>query len=153
MTQLIIKTGTTVPTPDSGYAAVTMDAANRLTVKNSSGVTAVAASGHRRVQTAADGATITPNCDAYDMVKQINAQGAGTLTIANPTGTPADGQELVLVISATSGTQTLSFGNAYSAAQGLALPTTVTASQKNRYVFYWSSTDSKWYIIASLRLV
>ena len=49
-----------------------------------------------RVQSITSSATVTPNCDSYDMVK-VTAQAAG-LTLANPTGTPTEGQMMVIRI-------------------------------------------------------
>src|ERR1035437_7149636 len=47
-----------------------------------------------RVQTVTSSATVTPNADTDDMV-EITAQAAG-LTLANPGGTPVEGQSIVV---------------------------------------------------------
>ena len=106
----------------------------------------------KRVLTAADGVSISIDGDSYDRVKQINTQGAGTLTINNPTGTPKDFDSLIITISATAA-QTLSFGNKYSATTDIALPTTCGAGKKIKCGFEYSATDDKYYIIAFVNIV
>lgn len=75
-----------------------------------------------RVQTAADGTSITPAGDTADMVVQANTQSAGTLTVNAPTGTPVDGQKLTMRISSTS-VQTFDWDEIYRGSTSLPLPT------------------------------
>lgn len=54
-----------------------------------------------RVTTADDSDTLTPAGDTSDQVNLANTQGAGDLTINAPSGTPTDGQNLILRIKCT----------------------------------------------------
>lgn len=100
-----------------------------------------------RVASLADGTTITPNCEAARQCIHANTQTAGTLTIANPTGTPVDGQQLILRIKSTNA-QTYSFGTSYRGGT-TALPSGHTGSSKTDYLgFIYNSADSKWDYVA-----
>lgn len=102
----------------------------------------------KRVQSASDATSITPDIDSYDMVKQANTQAAGTLTINAPTGTPTAGQEFILRIKSTNA-QTFSFNSIYRGSLDTALPVTSTASSLTDYMkFIYNSDDSKWDLIA-----
>jgi hypothetical protein len=106
----------------------------------------------KRVVTAADGTSITPNSDTSDVVKQVNTQSAGTLTINAPTGTPTDGQPLILAIKSTNA-QTYSFNAAYKAGT-LALPTGHGGSSKWDYLgFIYNSTDSNWKFVGQSQAI
>ena len=67
--------------------------------------------------------TVTPNADTDDQYNATSLTGS-TLTIANPTGTPTDGQRLTLRLSGA--ITTLSWGSAYRAI-GILLPTTLVS--------------------------
>lgn len=95
-----------------------------------------------RIQTAATATSITPTVNVADQVNQANTQVAGTLTIANPTGTATDGQRLTLRITATNA-QTLAFGTAYHAGT-TALPTTVAAATHSYIGFIYDAATSQW---------
>jgi len=102
----------------------------------------------KRVKTAANGTSITPEADSYDVVKQTNTEAAGTLTIKKPTGTPTDGQELILRVKSTN-VQTLSFEGIYRGSLDTALPTATTGGSLTDYMkFAYNSTDEKWDLIA-----
>jgi len=89
------------------------------------------------------------NADTTDMATQANTQGAGTLTINAPTGTPTDGQKLMLRLSSTS-VQTFAFNAAFIGSTALALPTVSSSSGKYDYMgFVWNSTASKWQLLAT----
>ena len=75
----------------------------------------------KRVGTASDATSITPDSDSYDIVKQTNTQSAGTLTINAPTGTPTDGQQLQLRIKTTN-QQTFSWNSTFRGSNDLGLP-------------------------------
>jgi hypothetical protein len=70
-----------------------------------------------------DAATVTPNCNITDLGVLLSLSQA--TTIANPLGTPIDGQSLTLRIKSTT-SQTLIFGSAYLAASSSLLPATTT---------------------------
>jgi hypothetical protein len=102
-----------------------------------------------RVVAIADATSITINSDTTDMATQANTQATGTLTINAPTGTPTDGQKLMLRISSTS-VQTFAFNAAFDASTDLALPTVSSSGGKYDYIgFIWNSGMSKWNLVAT----
>lgn len=98
-----------------------------------------------RLQSVTSSATVTPASDTEDMVV-ITAQAAG-LTLANPSGTPAQGQKLTVRLKDNGGAQTISFGTQYRA-MGNTLPTTTVASKTMYMGFIYNSTDTKWDLVA-----
>lgn len=104
-----------------------------------------------RAVTVAFAATVTPNADTTDVLN-IGAL-TGNITIANPTGTPVDGQNLRLRLAQDgTGSRTLTWGNAF------AFGTDVTAalipsaaSAKWEMLFTWDAADSKWRAAAIIR--
>lgn len=103
-----------------------------------------------RIQTAADATSITPDSDAADIVLQINTQATGTLTINAPTGTPTQGQVFELILDSTN-VQTFSFNAIYRGGTDIALPTVSTAAKRDRYVWEYDATDTKWDIVGMAR--
>ena len=101
-----------------------------------------------RVVVIADGTSITIDADTTDIATQANTQSAGTLTINAPTGTPFNGQKLILRLSSTS-VQTFSWNSAFQGSADLTLPTASSGSSKFDYVgFIYNSTAAKWQIVA-----
>lgn len=101
-----------------------------------------------RVTTISTGTSISINGDTTDVASQSNTQGAGTLTINAPTGTPVDGQLLVIRLKSTS-VQTFSWNSIYLASTDLALPTVSSSGSKWDYVlFMYNSTSSKWEVLS-----
>lgn len=95
--------------------------------------------------------SITPVCTTTDVVQQTNVQGAGTLTINAPTGTPINTQVLLFRIKSTNA-QIYAFNAIYRAGTNLPLPTTHDGSSKTDYFgFMYNSTDSKWDLLALLQ--
>jgi hypothetical protein len=101
-----------------------------------------------RVVVISDATSITINADTTDIATQANTQSAGTLTINAPTGTPFNGQKLILRLLSTN-TQTFSFNSIFAGSTDVALPTASSGSSKYDYMgFIYNSTASKWQIIA-----
>jgi hypothetical protein len=101
-----------------------------------------------RTNAAADATSITPNIDAAEIVTQVNTQAAGTLTINAPSGTPVDGQRLMLRITSTN-VQTIVWNSIYAGSADVLLPTASTGAGKTDYVgLLYNSTAAKWQIIA-----
>ena len=101
-----------------------------------------------RVVTVSDATSITPAGDTTDICVQANTQGAGTLTINAPTGTPTDAQKLQIRIDCTN-IHTFAFNAIYRATTDLPLPTATTGGGKTDYLlFQYHSTDTKWDILA-----
>lgn len=115
-----------------GVAVPTISSTNTLTNKR---ITS-------RVTTTASAATVTPNADTDDIVT-ITAQAAG-LTIANPTGTPTEGQKLMIRLKDNGTARTVAFGAIYRASSDMPLPTTTILSKTMYMGFVYNSTDTKW---------
>ena len=96
-----------------------------------------------RVQTVASSATVTPT-STNDLVK-ITAQAAG-LTLANPTGTFAEGQALIIRIKDNATARAITYGTDYRAI-GVTLPTTTVLSKTTYLGIIYNDTDTKWDVV------
>lgn len=101
-----------------------------------------------RVGTVASSATPTPTGDTADMYT-VTALAAGA-TIAAPTGTPTDGQELTLRVKDNGTAQTLAFNAIYRFSSDLAAPTTTVISKTLYMKFRYNAADTKWDCLAWL---
>lgn len=98
-----------------------------------------------RVYSTASTATLTPDVSAYDTFI-LTAQAAG-LTIAAPTGTPVQGERILIRIKDNGTSRALTW-NAIFRNIGVTVPT-ATVINKTLYVgAIYNSTDTKWDIIA-----
>jgi hypothetical protein len=100
-----------------------------------------------RAVSVATATSITPNSDTSDEVTQVNTQTAGTLTINAPTGTPTDGQKLILRITSTNA-QTYSFNAAYSFSTTTPAPTGISATKTDYIGCIWNANASVWNVVA-----
>ena len=99
-----------------------------------------------RIVSVASTATLTVSSSTTDQ-SIITAQ-AEALTIAAPTGTPVEGQKLIIRIKDDGSARAITF-NAIFRAIGITLPTT-TVSNKITYLgLVYNSTDAKWDVIAT----
>lgn len=98
-----------------------------------------------RVQSVTSSATVTPNADSDDMVV-ITAQAAG-LTFASPSGTPTQGQRLLIRIKDNGTARSITWNAVYRAI-GVTLPTTTVISKTHYIGLIYNSTDSKWDALA-----
>jgi hypothetical protein len=91
-------------------------------------------------------ATLTPDVSAVD-ITGVNAQ-AVTLTVAAPTGTPVNGQKLLLRFLDNGTSRTINWNGTYTAI-GVTLPTATTVN-KTTYVgcVYNANTGPRWDVIA-----
>jgi hypothetical protein len=97
-----------------------------------------------------DGTTFFFNCDDTDLAYQSNTQSAGTLTINAPTGTPYNGQKVIMRIRSTNA-QTLSFNAIYTASTDVSMPSATSGSSKYDYLgFIYNGTAAKWQLIAKV---
>lgn len=89
--------------------------------------------------------SIAVNSDNFDIL-EFGTTSTGTYTIANPTGTPTEGQTLTYTMFNGGSIGNLSWGTNFSAGQA-SLPTVASIGAGNRQIvtFIWSATDSKWY--------
>ncbi len=103
----------------------------------------------KRVTTAADATSITPNTSSADVTYQLNTQATGTLTINADAGTgQTEGQGWILKIKSTN-VQTFAFNAQYIGGTN-ALPTVSSgSSKKDWFTFMWDSIDSKWVFTGS----
>jgi hypothetical protein len=84
------------------------------------------------------------------VVYQPNVTSAGTLTINAPTGTPVDGQKLILRINCTNA-QVLSFNAIYSSSTSLGFTASTTGTSKTDYLgFIYNSATTKWNFVAQV---
>ena len=103
-----------------------------------------------RVVSITDATSITINADTTDIATQANTQTAGTLTVNAPTGTPVNGQKLVLRLQSTN-VQTFSWNAIFTGSTDLVLPTSSSGSSKYDYVgFIYNSTAAKWQLLAKV---
>lgn len=96
-----------------------------------------------RVQTVTSSATVTAT-DSNDLVT-ITAQ-AEDLTLANPTGTPTEGQPLMFRIKDNGTARAITYGSQFRAI-GVTLPTTTTISKTTYLGCVYNSTDTKWDVV------
>lgn len=97
-----------------------------------------------------DGTSLTINCESTDIATHINTQAVGTLTVNQPTGTPYDGQKLVIRIKSTN-IQTFSWDSSFAGSTELGLPAGTSGGDVFDYVgFMYNSTNSKWQLLAKI---
>jgi len=102
----------------------------------------------RAVAAGATSGTLTPNGDTTDV---FNAFGlTGTITVATPSGTPVDGQRLMLRFEDNGTGRGITWTGTSGAyrAVGVTLPTTTVASKVTYVGCVYNSTDIFWDVIA-----
>lgn len=99
-----------------------------------------------QVATITDAATITPTAGSVGNYT-VTALGQAA-TIAAPSGTPVDGQKLVLRIKDNGTARALTFNSIYRA-MGTPIPTTTILSKTLYLGFIYNSADSKWDLVAA----
>lgn len=95
-----------------------------------------------RVATTTTGTTITPTGDASD-IYTVTALAANA-SFAAPTGTPTDGQSLLIRITSDASIRTLSWNAIYRAGTDIALPTATVASKTMYVQFIYNAAATKW---------
>jgi hypothetical protein len=102
----------------------------------------------KRVITASDATSITPNSDNADVTYQLNTQTVGTLTINADTGAPTNGQSWLLKIKNTN-VQTFAWNGLFVGGT-IALPTTTSGGSKiDYYSFVYDTANTKWHFVGS----
>ena len=96
----------------------------------------------QRVNTITSSATPTPVGDTTDMFT-VTAL-ATNATFAAPTGTPTNGQPLMIRIKDNGTSRTLGWNAIYRASTDFALPTATVISKTLYIQFIYNSADSKW---------
>lgn len=141
-----------VPTSEVGAASgvATLDSTSRLPVAQLP--TSLNNAVTRTSSTIAYAATITPALPTGDAIYNIGTL-TGNITVANPSGTPFDGQMIqFLFIQDTTGGRTITWGGNYAFGSDVTqalIPT--AASSKWRMLFAYNATASTWQAIAIAR--
>ena len=91
-------------------------------------------------------ATLTPNIDNYN-IYDITAQTAA-IAIANPTGTPKNGDVIVIRIKDDGTGRAITYGTAYENISGLDSITTTVASKTSVIGAIYNAATSKWQIVS-----
>lgn len=99
-----------------------------------------------RIVSVASTATLSISSSATDQ-SIITAQSEA-LTIAAPTGTPVEGQKLIIRLKDDGSARGITF-NAIFRAIGITIPTTTVASKITYLGLVYNSTDTKWDVIAT----
>ena len=99
-----------------------------------------------RIVSVASTATLSISSSTTDQ-SIITAQSEA-LTIAAPTGTPVEGQKLIIRIKDDGSARAITF-NAIFRALGVTLPTTTVSSKITYLGLVYNSTDTKWDVIAT----
>lgn len=94
-----------------------------------------------RLQSTTSTATMTPSIATEEFIN-ITAQ-AEALTIANPSGTPSNGQSLLIRLKDNGTARAITWGSAYASATAW-LPTTTVASTQLVVRLIYNSANSKW---------
>lgn len=114
------------------------------------GATAVQTLTNKRInpreQTEASSATPTPAGDTAD-IYTITAL-AEAATFSAPSGTPVQGQKLIIRIKDNATARALAWNAIYRAGTAVSLPSTTTVSKTLYCGFMYNSTDSKWDLLA-----
>ena len=156
-TELNILDGATLSTTELNYVGgVTSSIQTQLNAKAASS-TAVTLTGTetltnkritKRTVSITDSAAPTPNSDTTDIY--LVTALAQTATFGAPTGTPTEGQQLIIRIKDNATARSLAWNAIYRASSDLALPTTTIVSKTVYLGFMYNFTDSKWDLLSRL---
>jgi len=101
-----------------------------------------------RTFTTASTSTFTPDVNIGDTFT-ITAQ-TSSLILANPIGTPVEGQKIIIRIKDNGTARALITGSQYRASTDLAFPLSSSLNKTLYLGLIYNSTDTKWDLIASL---
>lgn len=85
------------------------------------------------------------NCDTLD--EFIVTAQAGALKFNNPTGTPTDGQILLIAVTGTAA-RALTYDTQFQAST-VALPSTTVTTARLNLAFIWAAATSKWILLGA----
>ena len=129
---------TTVASDDEFIIEDSGDSGNKKSIKRKAVVNPI-------VSSTATAATLTVDADSTD-VEILTAQN-GSCTIAEPTGTPVQGQKLIIRIKDDGSAAPLTW-NAIFRVIGVTLPSTTTSSKIIYVGCVYNDTDTKWDVLA-----
>jgi hypothetical protein len=115
----------------------------RVFSQNAGASTGGGGSSTPNVQTVTSAATVTPTFTNDEVA--ITAQAAALL-LANPTGTPVDGKNLVIRIKDNGTAQAITYDTEYRAI-GVTLPTTTVINKTIYLGLVYNLTDTKWDVV------
>jgi hypothetical protein len=98
-----------------------------------------------RATSAASTATLTPDISSFDQ-NSLTARAVG-LTVAAPTGTPLDGNKLILRILDNGTSQTITWNATYTVI-GTTLPTATTINKMIYVGCIYNAANTRWDVIA-----
>lgn len=104
----------------------------------------------KRVGTTTTTSSLTIDSDAYDLFT-VTAL-AEAMTINAPSGTPTNGQPLLIRILDNGTARALTWNSSFRVV-GTSLPSTTVISKYNYVGAVWNSADSKWDVITALQQV
>lgn len=138
--QLLIGNGT-------GYSVAALTAGAGVTITNGSGSITVGVP-PRAVAASGTSGTLTPNGDTTDVFNAFALDGA--ITLAAPSGTPVDGQKLILRLKDDGTARAITWTTSSGAYReiGITLPTTTTAGKLTYVGCVYNSTDLFWDAVA-----
>ena len=120
-----------------GVVVDTVSAANTLTNKRIT----------PRIGTTTSSATPSIDCGLYD---QYNITAlAAAITGVTITGTPTDGQKLLIRIKDNATARAITWGSSFVSSGVAALPTTTAVSKTHLIGFIYDSTAAKWVCVAA----
>lgn len=100
----------------------------------------------RRITSEASSATPTPNADTTDQY-QLTALAVAA-EFGAPTGTPTDGQFLIIRVKDNGTARALTWNAIYRDGDDVELPTTTVLGKTMYLGFVYHNTDSKWDLVA-----
>lgn len=99
-----------------------------------------------RVSSTTSATTLTPNIDSYN-IYDLSAQAAN-LTIANPTGTPSNGDGLIIRIKDNGTSRTISYGANFSNISGVTSLSATVLGKWHVIGALYNASVSKWQIVS-----
>jgi hypothetical protein len=101
-----------------------------------------------RIASITSNATWAPNAATTDQYN-VTAQAVAVTTISNPSGTPADGQKLIIRAKCDGTNRALTWSGSQWRAVGVAaLPTTLLANKLTVISAMWNAAESTWDVLA-----
>lgn len=100
-----------------------------------------------RISVGTSSATLAPNTDSFN-IYELSAQ-ATALTIANPTGTPNDGDVIILRLKDNGTTRAISYGTNYTNISGLDTPTTTVVNKWMVFGWMYNLGLTKWQLVTT----